>query len=73
MSQDFLGLTRKHYNAELEAVDFVGSHEAARVNINNWVENQTQGLENVDKSELRWHDCSRMIEKSFVWFLRLLR
>uniref|UniRef100_A0A3P8W769 Serpin B6 n=1 Tax=Cynoglossus semilaevis TaxID=244447 RepID=A0A3P8W769_CYNSE len=41
--EDFLGLTRKHYNAELEAVDFVGSHEAARVNINNWVENQTQG------------------------------
>ncbi|XP_047193882.1 leukocyte elastase inhibitor [Hippoglossus stenolepis] len=39
----FLGATRKHYDAELESVDFKTSHEAARLNINTWVEKQTQG------------------------------
>uniref|UniRef100_A0A3B4ZRD1 Serpin domain-containing protein n=1 Tax=Stegastes partitus TaxID=144197 RepID=A0A3B4ZRD1_9TELE len=33
----------KHYNAELESVDFSGNSEAARVNINSWVEERTQG------------------------------
>ncbi|KAM9337505.1 leukocyte elastase inhibitor-like isoform 2-T3 [Symphorus nematophorus] len=41
--QDFLADTKKHYKAELESVDFIKSSEAARLNINNWVENQTQG------------------------------
>ncbi|XP_059183223.1 leukocyte elastase inhibitor-like [Centropristis striata] len=41
--EDFLGETRKHYNAELESVDFISKFEAARVNINNWVEEKTQG------------------------------
>uniref|UniRef100_A0A8D2ZIF8 Serpin B6 n=1 Tax=Scophthalmus maximus TaxID=52904 RepID=A0A8D2ZIF8_SCOMX len=41
--EDFLKQTRKHYSAELEAVDFQTSHEAARLNINSWVETQTQG------------------------------
>ncbi|XP_069368593.1 leukocyte elastase inhibitor-like isoform X2 [Paralichthys olivaceus] len=41
--EDFLGETRKHYNAELESVDFQTSHEEARLNINTWVEKQTQG------------------------------
>uniref|UniRef100_A0A8C6STV1 Leukocyte elastase inhibitor n=1 Tax=Neogobius melanostomus TaxID=47308 RepID=A0A8C6STV1_9GOBI len=41
--EDFLAWTRKHYKAELEAVDFAGNSEGARTNINNWVENQTQG------------------------------
>ncbi|XP_069007470.1 leukocyte elastase inhibitor-like isoform X2 [Embiotoca jacksoni] len=41
--EDFLGKTRKHYQAELESVDFINSSEAARLNINSWVENQTQG------------------------------
>uniref|UniRef100_A0A4W6G180 Serpin B6 n=1 Tax=Lates calcarifer TaxID=8187 RepID=A0A4W6G180_LATCA len=40
---DFLTQTRKLYNAELESVDFKTSSEAARVNINSWVEKQTQG------------------------------
>uniref|UniRef100_A0A3Q0RHX8 Serpin B6 n=1 Tax=Amphilophus citrinellus TaxID=61819 RepID=A0A3Q0RHX8_AMPCI len=33
----------KHYNAELEAVNFIESYDAARLNINSWVEKQTQG------------------------------
>uniref|UniRef100_UPI0037E92F77 leukocyte elastase inhibitor-like isoform X2 n=1 Tax=Semicossyphus pulcher TaxID=241346 RepID=UPI0037E92F77 len=41
--EDFLGTTRKHYDAELEPVDFITSHEAARANINSWVENKTEG------------------------------
>lgn len=43
MFQDFLDGTRKHYDAELESVNFVAEFEAARLNINNWVETQTQG------------------------------
>ncbi|XP_040921481.1 leukocyte elastase inhibitor-like isoform X2 [Toxotes jaculatrix] len=41
--EDFLGKTEKHYNAELESVNFKTSAEAARLNINSWVEKQTQG------------------------------
>ncbi|XP_040918744.1 leukocyte elastase inhibitor-like isoform X1 [Toxotes jaculatrix] len=41
--EDFLTQTRTHYNAELEAVDFKISSEAARVKINNWVEEKTKG------------------------------
>ncbi|KAM4533792.1 leukocyte elastase inhibitor-like [Odontesthes bonariensis] len=41
--EDFLGKTKKHYDAELESVDFVKSSEAVRVNINSWVETRTQG------------------------------
>ncbi|XP_072306682.1 leukocyte elastase inhibitor-like isoform X2 [Eucyclogobius newberryi] len=41
--EDFLGGTRKHYNAELQSVDFLGKSEEARVTINTWVEQQTQG------------------------------
>ncbi|KAI3355079.1 hypothetical protein L3Q82_017961, partial [Scortum barcoo] len=41
--EDFLAETRKHYNAELESVDFKSSAEAARVNINGWVEKQMEG------------------------------
>ncbi|XP_053198037.1 serpin peptidase inhibitor, clade B (ovalbumin), member 1, like 3 isoform X1 [Scomber japonicus] len=40
--EDFVAQTRKHYNAELESVDFIASSEAARVNINTWVEKKTQ-------------------------------
>ncbi|XP_071398825.1 leukocyte elastase inhibitor-like isoform X2 [Centroberyx affinis] len=40
--EDFLAETKKHYNAELEAVDFKTSPETARNNINSWVEKQTQ-------------------------------
>jgi len=41
--EEFLTLTRKHYSAELESVDFINKSEAARLNINNWVEKNTQG------------------------------
>lgn len=41
--QVFLGSTKKHYRAELESVDFRTAAEASRMNINNWVEEQTKG------------------------------
>ncbi|XP_033964198.1 leukocyte elastase inhibitor-like [Pseudochaenichthys georgianus] len=41
--EHFLAETKKHYGADLESVDFKVSAEAARVNINKWVEDQTQG------------------------------
>ncbi|KAL3040858.1 hypothetical protein OYC64_011773 [Pagothenia borchgrevinki] len=40
--EHFLAETKKHYGADLESVDFKASAEAARVNINKWVEDQTQ-------------------------------
>ncbi|XP_054620829.1 leukocyte elastase inhibitor-like [Dunckerocampus dactyliophorus] len=40
--EDFLDLTRKYYLAELESVDFKENVEEARVNINKWVEANTQ-------------------------------
>lgn len=43
MWQTFLGDTKKHYHAELEAVDFKSNAEASRKNINAWVEKQTSG------------------------------
>uniref|UniRef100_A0A4W6G1S9 Leukocyte elastase inhibitor n=1 Tax=Lates calcarifer TaxID=8187 RepID=A0A4W6G1S9_LATCA len=39
----FLEETKKYYDAELESVDFMSNSEEARVNINSWVEKQTQG------------------------------
>ncbi|XP_038123449.1 leukocyte elastase inhibitor-like isoform X1 [Cyprinodon tularosa] len=41
--QDYLEKTVKHYQAELEKVDFSKNSDAARVNINGWVESKTQG------------------------------
>nr|XP_043890257.1 leukocyte elastase inhibitor-like [Solea senegalensis] len=40
--KDFLEETKKHYRSEMETVDFKTSFEIARVNINTWVEEQTQ-------------------------------
>ncbi|XP_061842131.1 leukocyte elastase inhibitor-like isoform X1 [Nerophis lumbriciformis] len=41
--KNFLAQTKTHYRAKLESVDFIRGYEAARVNINKWVENETQG------------------------------
>nr|XP_046246751.1 leukocyte elastase inhibitor-like [Scatophagus argus]XP_046246752.1 leukocyte elastase inhibitor-like [Scatophagus argus] len=39
---EFLQATQKYYHADLKAVDFVGSPEACRGEINSWVEQQTE-------------------------------
>ncbi|XP_077479892.1 leukocyte elastase inhibitor-like isoform X2 [Stigmatopora argus] len=41
--ENFLKETKKYYRAELESVDFIRNHEVARLNINTWVEKETQG------------------------------
>ena len=41
--QGFLDETRKYYQADLQSVDFKAKAEEARVEINTWVEKQTQG------------------------------
>ncbi|XP_059901817.1 leukocyte elastase inhibitor-like isoform X1 [Gadus macrocephalus] len=40
--QEFLDETRKYYQADLQSVDFKAKAEEARVEINTWVEKQTQ-------------------------------
>ncbi|CAL1596616.1 unnamed protein product [Knipowitschia caucasica] len=41
--EDFLEGTNEHYNAKLESVDFKNNSEEARVRINTWVQEETQG------------------------------
>ncbi len=43
MLQKFLNDAKRYYEAGLEEVDFKKKSEAARVNINTWVEKNTQG------------------------------
>jgi serpin B len=38
----YLGLTRDHYDAELEPMDFVGDPDGSRRHINAWVEDRTE-------------------------------
>ncbi|XP_075069076.1 serpin B6-like isoform X2 [Mixophyes fleayi] len=40
---EFLGSTQKHYHADLQSVDFAGKAEECRKEINNWVEQKTEG------------------------------
>ena len=49
--------TKKFYHAQLETVDFKSKAEDARVNINSWVEKQTQG----DCSYRQIYRCRRLI------------
>lgn len=53
--QAFLSETKMHYKAELESVDFKSSAQEARVNINSWVEKQTQSRSYTSV----WPWCSR--------------
>ncbi|XP_061613411.1 leukocyte elastase inhibitor-like [Phyllopteryx taeniolatus] len=43
VNEEFLGETRKYYQAELESLDFKKNEEVARKKINSWVEEKTQG------------------------------
>ena len=40
--EEFISAIRKHYDTQLEPVDFIGNAEGARLNMNSWVEKQTQ-------------------------------
>ncbi|XP_029938831.1 leukocyte elastase inhibitor [Salarias fasciatus] len=39
---EFLDATQKYYRADLKAVDFIGAAEQCRLEINDWVEQQTE-------------------------------
>lgn len=41
--QEFLDSTLKLYQADMQAVDFIGSSEESRKLINHWVEEKTEG------------------------------
>ena len=40
--QEFVEATQKFYHADMKAVDFLGSAEESRAQINSWVEQQTE-------------------------------
>ncbi|KAJ3581088.1 hypothetical protein NHX12_017058 [Muraenolepis orangiensis] len=42
MRKEFLAATEKFYNADLKAVDFIGAPDNCRLEINSWVEQQTE-------------------------------
>ncbi|XP_024135885.1 leukocyte elastase inhibitor isoform X2 [Oryzias melastigma] len=66
--EDFLGNTKKHYSAELEKVDFIKSSEAARLNINSWVEKQTQGKIKDILVEGVLNDLTRLVLVNAIYF-----
>ncbi|KAM6900504.1 leukocyte elastase inhibitor A-like [Xenentodon cancila] len=66
--QEFLTQTRKHYNAELEPVDFRTSHQEARIKINNWVEKQTQGKITNVVAEGVLNEMSRLVLVNAIYF-----
>ncbi|KAL4000771.1 receptor-type tyrosine-protein phosphatase mu [Sarotherodon galilaeus] len=42
-TQEFLIQSKKHYSTELESVDFKTRSEEVRIDVNNWVQQQTPG------------------------------
>ncbi|XP_051796676.1 leukocyte elastase inhibitor-like isoform X23 [Acanthochromis polyacanthus] len=66
--QEFLGKTRKHYNAELESVDFITDYEKARFNINSWVEKQTQGKIKDVLAQGVVDDMTRLVLVNAIYF-----
>lgn len=45
--QDFVDSTQKLYQADMKAVDFIGSSEESRKLINHWVEEKTEGTDQI--------------------------
>ncbi|XP_074478835.1 leukocyte elastase inhibitor-like [Sebastes fasciatus] len=66
--EDFLAETKKHYNAELESVDYKTNTEAARVNINTWVEEQTQGKIKDLLAQGVLDDTTRLVLVNAIYF-----
>uniref|UniRef100_A0A096MIJ2 Serpin B6 n=2 Tax=Poecilia TaxID=8080 RepID=A0A096MIJ2_POEFO len=66
--QEFLTQTKTHYNSEPEAVDFRTSSEEARVKINNWVEEKTQGKIKDMVAEGGVDNMTRMVLVNALYF-----
>ncbi|KAL3040857.1 hypothetical protein OYC64_011772 [Pagothenia borchgrevinki] len=65
----FLEETKKYYSAELESVDFKASAEAVRVNINSWVEGQTQGKIKDVLAEGVVDNMTRLVLVNAIYFI----
>ncbi|KAM4543873.1 leukocyte elastase inhibitor-like [Fundulus diaphanus] len=66
--QEFLTQTRTHYNSELESVDFRTRCKEARVKINSWVEEQTQGKIKDIVAEDAVNNMTRMVLVNAIYF-----
>ncbi|KAM8823420.1 serpin peptidase inhibitor, clade B (ovalbumin), member 1, like 3 [Spinachia spinachia] len=66
--KDYLGSTEKHYSAKLEPVDFVNSSAAARLNINKWVHEQTQGKIKDLLAEDLLDESTRLVLVNAIYF-----
>ncbi|XP_063062922.1 leukocyte elastase inhibitor-like isoform X3 [Engraulis encrasicolus] len=66
--EKFLADTKTHYLAELEAVDFKANAEAARVNINKWVEAKTQDKIKDLLAEGVLDDKTRLVLVNAIYF-----
>ncbi|XP_078794526.1 leukocyte elastase inhibitor-like isoform X7 [Oryzias latipes] len=66
--EEFLGNSRKHYKAELEKVNFMQGSEAARLNINTWVEKQTQGKIKDILAEGSLNNLTRLVLVNAIYF-----
>ncbi|CAI5673806.1 unnamed protein product [Oreochromis niloticus] len=60
-TQEFLIQSKKHYSTELESVDFKTRSEEVRIDVNNWVQQQTPGniTEVVDEEDL--NELTRLV------------
>uniref|UniRef100_A0A3B5LS75 Serpin B6 n=1 Tax=Xiphophorus couchianus TaxID=32473 RepID=A0A3B5LS75_9TELE len=66
--QEFLTQTKTHYDSELEAVDFKTKCEEARVKINNWVEEKTQGKIKDMVVKGMVNDMTKMVLVNAIYF-----
>lgn len=64
----FISETQKYYQAGLESVDFIKNSEAARVNINNWVEENTQGKIKDLLAQGIVNDMTRLVLVNAIYF-----
>uniref|UniRef100_A0A673I4K3 Leukocyte elastase inhibitor-like n=1 Tax=Sinocyclocheilus rhinocerous TaxID=307959 RepID=A0A673I4K3_9TELE len=66
--EKFISDTRSLYEAELETVDFTSNADAARVNINSWVQKQTQGKIQDLLSEGDVDSLTRLVLVNAIYF-----
>nr|XP_055067474.1 leukocyte elastase inhibitor-like isoform X2 [Misgurnus anguillicaudatus] len=64
----FISDAQKYYQAGLESVDFIKNSEAARVNINNWVEKKTQGKIKDLLAQGILNDLTRLVLVNAIYF-----
>nr|XP_055067479.1 leukocyte elastase inhibitor-like isoform X4 [Misgurnus anguillicaudatus] len=64
----FISDSQKYYQAGLESVDFIKNSEAARVNINNWVEENTQGKIKDLLAQGILNDLTRLVLVNAIYF-----